>query len=93
LSPPFEALGERGVTLANLFEVIGGINRIGQYRHNVGDDEPPFIVVNSAADFLSLEKGDAGFGILAGIIHGLVSKNYHWIWSRISSSIAGNQSI
>jgi hypothetical protein len=60
------------------------ICRIRQYRNNIGDDKPPFIVVNGAADFLSLEQGDVGFGVLAGVIHGLFARNH----SRTRSPIA-----
>ena len=50
-----------------------GISRVGQHGNDIRDDEPPFIVVNGAADFLSLEKGDAVFGVLAGVTHGFGS--------------------
>ena len=38
--------------------------------HDVFDDEPPFVVVNGAADFLALEQSDASLWILVWDAHG-----------------------
>jgi hypothetical protein len=70
LSPPFENFVQERVALAKLFQIVAGINGIGQHGNNIRDDEPPLLVTDGAADFLSLEQSDAGFGVLAGFTHG-----------------------
>jgi hypothetical protein len=44
--------------------------RIGQCHHDIGDDKPPLVVVNCAADFLPLEQSDSPLGILFCVAHG-----------------------
>jgi hypothetical protein len=70
LYPPFERLIQLHVTLAYSLEILRRIGRIGQDVDDVRDDEPPFVVVNGAADFLALEEGDMGFGVPGGVAHG-----------------------
>jgi hypothetical protein len=59
-TPPFEGLGKGRVALAKAFEVLGRINGVGKRDNDVGDDKPPFVIVNGAADFLALEEDDFG---------------------------------
>jgi hypothetical protein len=63
LSPPFESLGQLWVALAEFLQIVAGINRVGQRRHHIGDDKPPFVVVDDATDFLALKQRDALCGI------------------------------
>jgi len=68
--PPFEGVGKRRIALAKLFEVSVSVYRIGERGNHVGDDKPPFVVVDGAADLLPLEQCDAPFGILFCVAHG-----------------------
>ena len=63
MSPPFESLGQLLVTLAEFLEIIAGIDRIRQRGNDIKNDKPPFVIVDDAADFLSLKQRDALFGI------------------------------
>jgi hypothetical protein len=83
LYPPFAQLW---VALLHPLDVLFGVARINQGQHNVFHNKPPFIVVDRAADFLSLEKGDAGFGVWAGVIHARISENHSPTRSRMASS-------
>jgi hypothetical protein len=70
VDPPLKGIGERRVAFAHLLEVVAWVHCVGQRGDNIGDDKPPFVVVNGAADFLVLEQGDVGFGIRRGVTHG-----------------------
>ncbi len=59
LSPSFESVGQKLVALAELFQIVAGINGVGQHGNDIRDNEPPFVVVNRAADFLALKQGEA----------------------------------
>jgi hypothetical protein len=67
LPPPF---GKLGVTAAHILGVTLGIGGIRQCGDDIGDDEPPFVVMDGAAHFLALEEGDASFGRVGGGSHG-----------------------
>ena len=67
ICPPFENFAKGRVALAELLQIVAGINGVGQHGNDIRDDEPPFGVVNGAAAFLALEQGDASFWILVCI--------------------------
>ena len=64
--------GQLRVTAAHIFEVALGVNRVGEGGDHVGNDKPPFAVVDGAADFLVLKKGDPSFGIGGRFVHGFL---------------------
>jgi hypothetical protein len=66
LSPPFESVSQKRIAFAELFQVVGWICGIRQRGNDIGDDEPPLVVMNGAAHFLALEEGDASFGRVGG---------------------------
>ena len=59
--PPFESLGKPFIAGAHFFEIVRRIHRIGERGDDIGDDEPPFVLVERLADLLFLEEGDFCF--------------------------------
>lgn len=59
LPPPLAVQAQSGVAPAHLLPIVRRVCGIGQRDVDVGDDEPPFIVVQGAADFATLEKQNA----------------------------------
>ena len=75
LPPPF---GKLGVTAAHIFGVALGIGRIRQRGDDIGDDKPPIVVVDGAANLLPLYEGDAVFGRVGGGAHGKEESGGCW---------------
>ncbi len=48
---------------------IRRVSGIRQRSHNIGDDEPPFVVVQSATDFATLEQRHADLKIVAELTY------------------------
>ena len=69
MPPPF---GQLRVTAAHILEVALRVNRVGEGGDHVGNDKPPFVVVDGAADLLVLKKRDAGFRIGGRFVHGVL---------------------
>lgn len=53
LSIPF---GQFRVALADFVQVVGWVDGVGQCRNHINNDKPPFVAMNDAADFLSLDR-------------------------------------
>jgi hypothetical protein len=58
------------VALAHVLEITLRIGRIGQSRNHIGNDKPPFVVVDGATNFLPLKQCDSPLGILFFVAHG-----------------------
>jgi hypothetical protein len=54
--PPFEGIIQLRITLPHAFEVLSRVGGIGQRGNHIDNHEPPFVVVNNAADLLALEQ-------------------------------------
>jgi len=52
LPPSFSRLR---ITATHILDVALGIDRVGRRGNDIGDDKPPLIVVDDAANFLPLE--------------------------------------
>jgi hypothetical protein len=70
ICPPFESLGQLRVALAHVLEITLRICRIGERGNHIGDDKPPFVVVDGAANFLPLKQCDSLLGVLFCVAHG-----------------------
>ena len=70
MSPPFESVSQKRIAFAHFFQVVGWICGIRERGNDIGDDEPPFVVMDGAAHFLALEEGDASFRRFGGGSHG-----------------------
>ena len=80
-APPLAVEAQIGVAPAHLLPIVGRVGGIRQGGHNVGDDKPPFVVMQGAADGLLLKNGSWGDGgILRGnfFAHGISMRNIHF---------------
>jgi hypothetical protein len=68
-APPLAVQAQVRVTPADLFPIVRRISGIRQRGNDVGDNEPPFIVVQSAPDFTTLKQRHAGLWIVVGFTH------------------------
>jgi hypothetical protein len=53
LPPPF---GKFRIATAHILHIALGVGGIGQRGYHIDNDEPPFVVVNKAADLLAPEQ-------------------------------------
>jgi len=53
--PPLAVQAQIGVAPAHLLPVVRRVGSIRQRGNDVGDDEPPFVVVQGATDFAALK--------------------------------------
>ena len=67
--PPLAIQAQIRVAPAHLFPIVRRVSGIRQRGNDVGDNEPPFIVVQSAPDFAALKQRHAGLWIVFRFAH------------------------